>query len=169
MEELAGALPLVAHGRDGALQRTSPVTRLTSARRGSPERATILAQVRAGTPVAVARASGASSIPRLASRTLVSSSGGVSRASLRGRLLRSDIGSPRRARASHFEAVWRLTPIWRVTSETRSPPATRETSVSRPRGVSLALGCCHMGGPPRLQIQAINSMREPFRYVTVGA
>ena len=48
---------------------------------------------------------GASSMERLASRTRASASGGVALASLRGLLLRSDIGSPRLARASHFEAV----------------------------------------------------------------
>ena len=49
--------------------------------------------------------------------------GGVSLASLRGRLLRSARPSPRRLRRSHLHAVWRLAPIW------------RETRVSRPLGV----------------------------------
>ena len=97
--------------------------------------------MRAGTPVTAASAGGASSIVRLASRTRASASGGVAPASLRGLLLRSDIGSPRLARASHFEAVCLLTPIWRAASATPSPDVTRETSVSRPLGVSLALGC----------------------------
>ena len=56
LDELAGARPLVAHGRGGAAAAGPPVTRSTSARRGSPERATILAQVRAGTPVTAASA-----------------------------------------------------------------------------------------------------------------
>lgn len=86
-----------------------------------------------------------------ASQTASSTSGGVDPASLRGLLGRSDSGSPRRARESHFEAVWRPTPIWRATADTRSPPATREASSSRPLGVSLALGCWDMGGPPSLQ------------------
>lgn len=76
--------------------------------------------------------------------------GGVSLASVAGLLLRSDIGSPRLARASHLPAVWRLTPIWRAASATPVPDPMRETSVSRPLGVSLALGCCDMGGPPSL-------------------
>ena len=104
--------------------------------------------MRAGTPVSAASASGASSRERLASATLPSASAGVDLASLRGLLLLSVIGSPRRARASHLLAVCRLTPIWRATDETPSPPATLETSVSRPLGVSLALGCCDMGWPP---------------------
>lgn len=107
--------------------------------------------MRAGTPVSAASAVGASSMERLASRTLSSASVGVSLASLRGLLLRSDIGSPRLARASHFEAVWRLTPIWRAASATPRPDPMRETSVSRPLGVSLALGCWDMGWPPSLQ------------------
>ena len=103
--------------------------------------------MRAGTPVSAASASGASSIERLASRTLFSVSGGVSLASLRGLLDRSDIGSQRLARASHLLAVWRLTPIWRAASATPAPDSTRETKVSRPLGVNLALGCCDMGWP----------------------
>lgn len=87
-----------------------------------------------------------------ASQTASSTSGGVDLASLRGLLGRSDSGSPRRARESHLLAVCLLTPIWRATADTRSPPATREASSSRPLGVSLALGCCDMGGSPRLQI-----------------
>ena len=67
-----------------------------------------------------------------------------------GLLLLSDIGSPRLARASHLLAVWRLTPIWRAVSATSAPDPMRETSVSRPLGVSLALGCCDMGGHPSL-------------------
>ena len=86
-----------------------------------------------------------------ASRTRASASGGVSRASLRGLQLLSDMGSPLRARASHLLAVWRLTPIWRAASATPAPASMRETSVSRPLGVSLALGCWDMGGPPSLQ------------------
>lgn len=85
---------------------------------------------------------------RLASRTLASASGGVRLASARGLPGRSDIGSPLRARASRFEAVWRLTPIWRAVSATPAPDPMRETSVSRPLGVSLALGCWDMGWPP---------------------
>lgn len=119
--------------------------------RGKPERATILAQVRAGTPVAAARASGARSIEERAPRTRASVSSGVDLASLRGLLGRSDIGSPRRALASHFEAVCLLTPAWRAASETCAPAATQLHSSSRPRGVSLALGCWDMGWPPSLQ------------------
>lgn len=83
-----------------------------------------------------------------ASQTASSTSGGVDLASLRGLLGRSDSGSPHRARESHLPAVCLLTPIWRATADTRSPPATREASSSRPLGVSLALGCCDMGGLP---------------------
>ena len=83
----------------------SVITSSTSARRGRPERATILAPVRAGTPVAVERQSGAGGIERRTSRTRRSASGGVSLASLRGRLPRSDMGSPRLARTSHLEAA----------------------------------------------------------------
>ena len=57
-------------------------------------------------------------------------------------------GFTSRAQASHFEAVWRLTPIWRAVSATPAPDPMRETSVSRPLGVSLALGCWDMGWPP---------------------
>ena len=54
----------------------------------------ILAHVRAGTPVTAANPSGASSIDERASQTRSSTSRGVDLASLRGRLLRSDMGSP---------------------------------------------------------------------------
>ena len=56
-------------GVTGPRARTSPVTRSTSARRGRPRLATILTQVRAGTPVAAASPSGASSSPFLAATT----------------------------------------------------------------------------------------------------
>ena len=135
----------------GPRRLASPVTRSTSASLGSPERATILAQVRAGTPVSAESASGASSRERLAAMTRASASAGVDLASLRGLLVLSDIGSPLRARASHLLAVWRLTPIWRAASATPAPASMRETSVSLPLGVSLALGCWDMGWPPSLQ------------------
>lgn len=123
-----------------------------SARRGRLCLATIRAHVRVGTPVSAARASGASSMALRASQARSSTSGGVSLASLRGRLLRSASPSPRLARASHLEAVWRLTPIWRAASATPRPDPMRDTSVSRPFGVSFALGCWDMGGPSSLGI-----------------
>lgn len=60
-------------------------------------------------------------------------------------LLRSDIGSPRSARASHLLAVWRLAPVWRAASAMPAPDPMQKTSVSRPLGANLALGCCDMG------------------------
>lgn len=126
------------------------MARSTSASLGIPRLATILAHVRAGTPVAAASPSGASSIDERASQTRSSTSRGVGLASLRGGLLRSGAPSPRRARASHLPAVWRLTPICLAASATGTPDSIRETRVSRPLGVSLALGCCSMGGPPSL-------------------
>lgn len=54
---------------------------------------------------------GASGSDERASRTRFSISRGVDLASLRGRLLRSDMGSPDLLRRSHLLAVWRLTPI----------------------------------------------------------
>lgn len=97
-----------------------------------PRLDTILAHVRAGTPVAAARPSGASSMDDLAAQTRSSTSGGVSLASLRGRLLRSERPSPDLLLRSHLPAVWRLTPIWRAASATPRPDSMRETSVSRP-------------------------------------
>lgn len=115
----------------GPRERSSPVTRSTSFRRGRPLRATILAQVRADTPVSAASASGASS----------------SLASRRGRQPLSAIGSPRRTRANHLETVCRLTPAIAAASETRMPPPTHSQSSALPLGVNLALGCWDMGGP----------------------
>ena len=120
-----------------------------SSRRGRPLRATILAQVRAGTPVSADSASGASSSLVLASATRASASAGVSLASRRGRQPLSVMGSPRRARASHLWAVWRLTPAIAAASAMRMPP-TRSQSSALPLGVSLALGCRDMGGPSSL-------------------
>ncbi len=77
------------------------MTRSTSASLGIPRLATILAQVRAGTPVAAASPRGASMSSRLAAATRSSASGGVSLASLRGRLLRSPSPSPDLLRRSH--------------------------------------------------------------------
>lgn len=83
-----------------------------------------------------------------ASQTPSSTSGGVSFASVRGRLGQSAIGSPALALASHLPAVRLLTPTWRATSDTGSPASMRSTMRSRPLGVSLALGCWDMGGSP---------------------
>lgn len=85
-----------------------------------PRLATILAHVRAGTPVAAASPSGASIIEERASQTRSSTSAGASLASLRGRLLRSERPSPDLLLRSHLPAVWRLTPIWRAASATPS-------------------------------------------------
>lgn len=135
----------------GPRDRTSPVTRSTSASLGRPLLATILAQVRAGTPVSAANASSAGRRLALASATRSSTSAGVSLASLRGRLPRSDMASPRRARASHLRAVWRLTPAIAAASVTRTPPPTRSQSSSLPLGAGLALGRWDMGGPSSLR------------------
>ena len=74
----------------------------------------------------------------------------MSLASRRGRQPLSAIGSPRRARASHLWAVWRLMPAIAAASETRMPPSTRSQSGALPLGVNLALGCWDMGGPSSL-------------------
>ena len=103
-------------------------------------------------------------------QTLSSASRGVSLASVRGLLARSVIGSPRPARASRLLAVWRPAPICLATSPTPSPPRMRATIVSRPLGVSLALGCWHMGGPlstPRTW--TIHSFAGPSLFVTLRA
>lgn len=133
MEELAGPLAPVAHGRDGPAAADLARDAVDVGEPRQPLLTTIRAHVLAGTPVTAASASGEGSMDGRASQTASSTSGGVDPASLRGLLGRSDSGSPRRARESHFEAVWRLTPIWRATADTRSPPATREASSSRPR------------------------------------
>ena len=117
------------------------MTRSTSASLGSPLLATILAQVRAGTPVSAASASGARSSLARASATRSSSSGGVSLASVSGLHFLSDMGSPARRLRSHLWAVCRLTPAIAAASATRMPPATRSQRSSLPIGVSLALGC----------------------------
>lgn len=78
---------------------------------------------------------------RLAAATRSSTSRCVDLASLRGRLLRPDMGFPDLLRCSRLLAVWRLTPIWRAASATPRPDSMRETTVSRALGVNVALGC----------------------------
>ena len=134
VDQLPGPLAPVTHGGTEPRRRTSPVTRPTSASLGIPRPATILAQVRAGTPVAAARPSGASMSSRLAAATRSSTSGGVSLASLRGRLLRSASPSPDLPQRSHLPATWQQTPICRAASATPRPDSMRETKVSRPSG-----------------------------------
>lgn len=126
-----------------------------------PRLETILAHVRAGTPVVAASPSGASSIEERASQTRSSTSGGVSLASLRGRLLRSESPSPDLLLRSHLPAVWRLIPIWRAASATPRPDSMRETSVSRPFGVSFALGCCSTGGLLRYESRQLTACGNP--------
>ena len=150
VDQLPGALALVAHARDGAAGAQLARDAVDVVQTRQPLRATILAQVRAGTPVSADSASGASSSLVLASATRASASGGVSLASRRGRQPLSVMGSPRRARASHLWAVWRLTPAIAAASAMRMPPPTRSQSSALPLGVSLALGCWDMGGPSSL-------------------
>lgn len=150
------------------------MTRSMSASPGVQRLATILAQVRAGTPVATASPSGASMSSRLAAATRSSTSCGVDLASLRGRLLRPDMGSPDLLRRSRLLAVCRLTPIWRAASATPRPDSMRETSVSRALGVGFALGCWDMRGllcRKRRQLTACGSppyLSPPWRKQRLG-
>lgn len=148
VDELPGALALVAHGRHGAapphLARDAvDVGQAGQAVPGDDPGARAGRHARLGRQGERRQQHG----PAGLAGALLDLGGGVSLASLRGRLLRSASPSPRLARASHLEAVWRLTPIWRAASATPRPDPMRDTSVSRPFGVSFALGCWDMGGP----------------------
>lgn len=153
-QELARPLPLVAHGGDRAAAARLPghavdVGEPRHAPPGDDPRARARRHARRGRQ------------PERASQTRSSTSGGVSLASLRGRLLRSESPSPDLLLRSHLPAVWRLIPIWRAASATPRPDSMRETSVSRPFGVSFALGYCSTGGLLRYESRQLTACGNP--------
>lgn len=64
-------------------------------------------------------------------------------------------------RRSHLLAVRRLTPVCRAASATPGPDSMRETRASRPLGVSFALGCCFMGGLLRYESRQLTACGNP--------